>query len=130
MWDTPWVPLNSVFFTKKSLSLIWVIRMKTTLQNCNSFDFYCVFKGCFNQSNYNVDDISSMIYSRSPIVNCFLKTKIWRHNFCSWCDAANKIMCLKLFCRYDYVTKVWLLKCFCERNYYNFNLIKIWPEKK
>ena len=50
----------------------------------NSFDFYGVFIGCFNQHDFNFDDVNKILHSRPHGKKGILKLKLY--------DATNKIL--------------------------------------
>ena len=68
----------------------------------NSFSLLWVFKYWFNKHGYNFDDVSKNGYSRSFWNKCFLKKRLWRHNFCPWRHQQNFIRWVKLYCRCDH----------------------------
>ena len=56
-------------------SFYWEIQIKIAFWYIfsNSFDFYWVFKGCFNWYDCNFDNVSKTGYSRPPKINGILK---------------------------------------------------------
>ena len=75
----------------------------------NYFDFFWVFIGCFNWNNYNFDDAIKICYSMLLEIKIFWN-KIYRVRISVTgyeVYSKNFIICLKLYCRYGYVIKVW-----------------------
>ena len=104
-WHTLWVLLKSAFFHQKSANFA-KSRRKTDI-DCilyiisNFFEFYWVFKDCYNKHGYNFDDVSKNSYPRPNMVTTLmvsakiatlglrknkdiLKKRLSRHNFCQW----------------------------------------------
>ena len=78
-----WVLLTSTFFNRNwQFWLFREIKVKIEFQyiNCDSFDFYWVLKGCFDQCDCYFYDVSKIGHSR-------VKSKseeIFRTNSCVW----------------------------------------------
>ena len=113
-WHTIWILVTLAFFHLKSAIFV---SSKNTDIDCilvHNFSFFFlklfrVFKGCFNKSGCNFDDVKKIGYSKLSENKGILKWGLWRHNFCSWLYQQNFIPLLKLYCRCDHLTEVWWL---------------------
>ena len=109
-WHTPWVLLTSGFFHQKSAN--FAISRNTDTECIvfiifNSFNFFWVFKDCFNKHGYDFDDVRKMATPGLLKIKVFWDRVYGVYNLCPWRHQQNFITWFKLYYRCGHVTKVW-----------------------
>ena len=92
-WHTSSFLLTSAFSHWKFASLLFQeIQIQIPFWSIisNSFNYFWVFKDCFNKNGYSFDYVSKNSYSRHSWNKGFLKDRLWRRIFVH--EVTNKIL--------------------------------------